>query len=173
MTRDVLVSAFKGWTGKSRATIVFDSTVDEFTADGLFDKVKGKANIALVAFTADGNVFGGFYNVAVTEQGKEFYDPNQFVFSFESHGRCITPQQFVVKNKVRSYASVMFFKNAPNGIFVDVGGGYGYFFLGNEKSDTYCYNLSHVFVGIENNTLTGKLNGGRFTCTRLVAVHLQ
>ena len=81
------VNALKEWTGKESATIIFDSTVDEFTTDGLFEKVKGKRNIAVVGFTTDGDVFGGFHNVAVTEQAFWFDDPNIFVFSFESHGR--------------------------------------------------------------------------------------
>ena len=66
------VKALKEWTGKSSATIIFDSTVDEFTDDGLFNKIKGRPNIALVGFTTEGDVFGGFYSVAMTEQDKEF-----------------------------------------------------------------------------------------------------
>ena len=33
------VSALREWTGKATATVVYDSTVDEFTADRLFNKV--------------------------------------------------------------------------------------------------------------------------------------
>ena len=57
MTRGV--NTFKQWTWLSEATIVFDSTVDEFTDDGLFDKVKGKPNIAFVGFTTDGDCLAG------------------------------------------------------------------------------------------------------------------
>ena len=167
------VNALKEWTGKASATIIYDSTVDEFTDQGLFDKVKGKANIALVAFTADGDVFGGFYSVAVTKQEKFFYDRDMFVFSFESHGRCETPQRFVVKDDVRSSKCVRFDKKDSGGKFVNVGGNFGWFFLGNEKSDTFCANLSWGYVGIQNKTLTGNTYPGRFTCTRIVAVHLQ
>ena len=168
------VNALKEWTGKASTTIVYDSTVDEFTDQGLFDKVKGKANIALVGFTADGDVFGGFYTVAVTEQGERFDDPDMFVFSFESHGRCMTPQRFVVKEEVRRNKYVMFFENHPYGRFVNVGGNLSEFSLGNEKSSgTNCAYLSWSFVGIENTTLTGKTFPEKFTCTRIVAVHLE
>ena len=61
------VNALKEWTRKAKETIIFDSTVDEFTFDGLFNKVKGKPNIAIIGFTTDGDVLGGFYSVAVTE----------------------------------------------------------------------------------------------------------
>ena len=167
------VNALKEWTRKESANIIYDSTVDEFTDQGLFDKVKGKPNVALVGFTADGDVFGGFYNIPVTEQKKSFIDPNIFVFSFESNGRCETPQRFVVKDFVRSYKSVGFDKNDRYGRFVDVGGGTGGLILGNEKSDSSCYNLSMSFEGIEDDTLTGNAYPGSFSCTRIVAVHLQ
>ena len=64
------VNALKEWTGKARATVIFDSTVDEFTDGCMFEKVKGKPNVAIVATTTDGDVFGGFYSVAVTKQIK-------------------------------------------------------------------------------------------------------
>ena len=169
------VNALKEWTGKASATIIYDSTVDEFTDQGLFDKVQGKENIALVAFTADGDVFGGFYTVAVTQQceWQAFYDPNMFIFSFESHRRCNTPQRFVVKKEMRRKKFVKFFKNDYDGRFVNVGGYDGQFLLGNERSNVCCYGLSMSFVGIEDTTLTGKPNWGKFTCTRIIAVHLQ
>ena len=88
------IDSLKEWTGKSRASVVYDSTIDPFTADWLFQKVKGKPNIAIVATTTEGDVFGGFSSVAVTEHNKLFFDPNTFIFSFESHGRCKTPQRF-------------------------------------------------------------------------------
>ena len=95
------LESLKEWTGKTNATIIYDSTVDEFTDQGLFDKVKSKRNIALIGFTTDGDVFGGFYSVAVEMQEMQFFDPNMFVFSFESHGRCETPQMFIVKEELR------------------------------------------------------------------------
>ena len=169
------VSALKEWTGKGSATIIFDSTVDEFTDQGLFDKVKGKANIALVGFTTDGDVFGGFYNVAVTEQNRYFFDPNMFIFSFESHGRCETPKRFDVKAEERGKRYVRFYKDNSNGRFVDIGGFAGCFYLGNEKSRTWCYNLSYGYEGIEDTTLTGKPNGypNFHHCTRIVAIQLE
>ena len=166
--------ALKEWTGKARETIVFDSTVDEFTYDGLFEKIKGKPNIAIVATTTDGDVFGGFYSVAVTEQGRSFFDPSIFIFSFESHGRCMTPQRFVLKEENRKYASVLFYKkDFWSGRFVVFDGYLGHFFLGNEKSRTICADLSQGFEGIDNTTLTGKENNGAFTCCRLVAIQLE
>ena len=170
------INALKEWTGKARATIIYDSKVDEFTDDGLFQKVRGKRNIAVVGITKDGDVFGAFYSVAVMEQNKYFYDPTMFAFSFESRGRCETPQRFVVKEGLKEKARVRFWKNYSNA-FVWFGvDGAGGFYLGNERSDSWCWNMSSGFEGLEDTTLTGKTGGcgGPFhRCTHLVAVQLE
>ena len=173
-----IFSALKKWTGKERASIIYDSNGDEFTDECLFQAIKGKPNVAIVATTTDGDVCGGFYSVAVTEQREFFYDPTIFAFSFESHGRCKTPQRFVVKKENQENADVGFFKSDKNGFvqfWVDCVGG---FYLGNEKSYSYCWNVSRAFEGLENTTLTGKNNTGGWRegpyhhCARLVAIQL-
>ena len=42
------VKALKRWTWKANAAIVYDSAVDPFTHDGLFDKVMGRDTVGLV-----------------------------------------------------------------------------------------------------------------------------
>ena len=126
-------STLKQWTGKTTANVIFDSMVDEFTNECFFNKVKGRPNIAQIATTTDGDVFGGFYSVAVTEQWEDFQDPSMFIFSFESHGRCRTPQRFVVKEKWKSRACMRFFKDNCNGWFVRFDSGGGWFYLGYER----------------------------------------
>ena len=153
-------STLKEWTGKETASVIYDSKVDPFTHDGIFNAVKGKPNIAVVGFTTDGDVFGGFYSVSVTE-----------------HGRCATPQRFVVKAELKDKAYVFFCKNNCNG-FVQFGvSGVGWFYLGNERSRSFCRYLSRSFDGLEDTTLTGK-NGTLFSgpyhhCARLVAIQLD
>ena len=80
------VKSLKEWTGKTSATILFDNNKDMFAHDGLFEKNKGKWNVALVGFTTDGDVFGWFSGVAVIEQLENSSDQDISVFSFESHG---------------------------------------------------------------------------------------
>ena len=176
-TREFCVSFLKEWTVSFTATIVFDSTVDEFTGDGLFNKVKGKENIAIIGTTTDGDVFGGFYSEAVTEQDQEFYDREIFAFSFESHGRCKTPQQFFVKDLRKKDVRVCFDSDDKNG-FVDFWvEGVGGFVLGNEKSNSFCNSLFRIFDRLDDTALSGQLNGtwasGPFHhCSRLMAVQL-
>ena len=104
----------KEWTGKKVAAIVYDSTVDPFTADGLFNKVKGKENIAIIGTTTEGDVFGGFYSVSVTEQEKEFFDPDVFAFSLSPTGGARHQSVFSVKERVRDKAYV---KPCTNNVF--------------------------------------------------------
>ena len=169
-------SKLNEWTGKARATVIYDSTVDDFTDGGIFQAVKGKQNIAIVGFTTDGDVFGGFYSVAVTEQMKWFYDPNVFIFSFESHGRCTTPQRFVVKERAKDKVN-LFFKNNTNWGFLWFGvDGAGNFTLGNERIDSTCVDLSRCFEGLEDTTLTGNngtWQGPYHHYIRLVAIRLE
>ena len=171
------VIALKEWTGKASATIIFDSTVDEFCPEGLLNKVKGKENTALVGFTKGGDVFGGFYNVAGTKQGGGLFHRNIFAFSFESRGRCATPQRFVVKDEWKKKVNVYFYKNSSYG-FVWFGvDRVGHFYIGNERSNSFCQNMSHAFEGLQDTTLSGQNGtwdeGPYHYCTRLVAIQLE
>ena len=166
------VEALKEWTGTARASVVYDSWVEPFTEDAFFGKVKGKSNVAVVCVTADGDVFGGFYSVAATRQEMLFPDPDIFIFSLESHGRCATPMKFAVKEDKRGGASVLVLKNSKYG-FLSFDGEAGWLFLGNERSTTWCQHLSEVFEGIEDTTLTGKPNGTTHRCARLVSLHFE
>ena len=174
-TQDTVVMGYanmlKRWTRKLTASVVYDSSVCPFTDECLFQMVKDKPNVALVASTTEGDVFGGFYSVAVTEQDETFKDPDMFLFSFESHGRCKLPKKFAVKEGEREYAYVNFYKDDSCLQFVKFHGYQCNFYLGNDRSKTYCDNLSCGFEGVEDTTLTGK-NRENFTCCRLVAIHL-
>ena len=169
------LNSLKQWTGRSVVTPVYDSTRDPFTDDGLFDRIRGKNDVAVVGFTTDGDVFGGFYSVAVTKQGQDVYDPTIFAFSFESHGRCTTPQRFAVQEPSKNKARVCFNAGSPTNGFVFFGthGGFG---LGNEECDAWCQKTSSVFAGLEDTTLTGKTgtwSGPFHHCARIIAVQLE
>ena len=167
--------SFKQWTGKSNATIIYDSTVDEFTVRGLINKVGMKENIALVGFTTGGDVFGGFYSVGVERLDESFYDPNIFAFSFFSHWRCETPRKFPVYRDVATMPRVLFFRDYDYGFVLFGVCGRGAFYLGNERSKSYCEAIGDVFKGLRNTTFTG-MNGTRngfHHNTRLIAVQLS
>ena len=176
-TRSKHLNALKWWTLKTNATVIYDSTTDEFTRDGLFYKVFGKPNVAIIGFTTDGYVFGGFYSRAVTDlQDPYSRDPNILALSFESRGRCATPQKFAVIERLKWRMVVRFVKD-DSGAFVQFGDNNSWFSLGNEKSKLRCKDLSRAFEGLGDWTLSGK-NRGRYKmlfhhCTRVLAVHLS
>ena len=135
------VNTLKEWTGKTHAAIIYDSTVDEFTDDGLFKKIFNRWDVAIIGFTTEGDVFGGFYTVAVTFQDQEFSDPNQFAFSFESHGRCETPKECAVREKLREDVCV-FTEDSVNRFVSFTVDNHGDVFLGNGGSNSFCKNVS-------------------------------
>ena len=81
----------------------------------MYRKAGGKPNVAIVAFTVDSDVFGWYFSVVVTEQGKWLDDPNMFI-SFESHVRRMTPQRFVVKKELKEKTYVSFQKTTAMGL---------------------------------------------------------
>ena len=151
-------------------SLLYDSTVDPFTADGLFTKIRGKQNVAVIATTSEGDVFGGFYSVAVTEQDTNVNDPTVFAFSLESHWRCMTPQMFVVNPWLSEKAGVCFCKNDRFG-FVKFGVyGVGCFWLGGVGSQSFSSSCSHVFEDLMDDTLTGKSGTTNpYNCQHLLA----
>ena len=170
------VKSLQEWTGKTRVSVLFDSNENEFTDTALFDVLRNRPNVALVAVTKDDDVFGAFYSTPVSKQDEEFYDENIFAFSFESHGRCMTPQRFVPMADQKDEAYVVFCKNDETfERFVLVGlEACGEFSLGNEQSKTFCENVSCAFEGIEDETLTGCNEWMHpYHCCRLIALQLQ
>ena len=172
------INALKGWTGKTNSKVVYDSMKDPFTAEGLFEKVKAKPNIALIGVSTDGDVFGVFYNVAVDKEDDVFMDPNMFVFSFESHGRCDVPQRFVLKEWMKYRACVSFLKLEEKSDFFFCVFDQSALQIANETTIGYCYNLSKGFSGLSDSTLTGRTWKSRechngFWFSRLIALHLS
>ena len=165
------IAQLKAWTGRHRARTLYDSTADPFTDDGLFAKVKNRANVAVIGFTTDGDVFGGFYSAAVREQKQYSFDPEIFVFSFEARGRCETPQRFDVNERLRGKVYVYFYKDNAFGFVTFWASTFGGMTLGNDKSQSICFNTSKVFNTIKDTVLTGR-NNERHACARLVAVQL-
>ena len=164
------IETLKEWTQKDHGVVVYDSKTDPFTGDALFEKIKNKPDIAIIGTTNSGDVFGGFYGVPVPRQGDYFYDPNIFAFSFESRGRCTTPQRFRVKKENR-HDALVFFSNYDGCQCVEFKtrrfDGMG---LGSPKMRTFCISLSQLFEGLEDTTLTGV--NIEYQCMRVVAIHL-
>ena len=101
-------------------------------------------------------MFGGFFSVAVEQQGELFFDPKMFVLLIESHGRCETPQQFALKKSER-VGSCEALQERQWG-FINFDGSAGCFDFRNGKSNRYCIDLSRGFEDIEETAVTVKKN---------------
>ena len=165
-------SWLRRWTGAPGAAVLYDSDADEFTGRGFVEAVRTRANVAVVAFTADGDVCGLFYRVAVTEENTAFFDPSVFAFSFESHGRCASPQRFVVKRAKKKKAHVVLSTTYPEG-FVSLHVGASSVSVGTDRARSLCRSLSSAFEAMEDTTLTGR-RGPRawHRWCRVIALHL-
>ena len=167
--------SLKEWTGKEKATLVYDSNFDSSSPVTLFEKVRGKPNVAIIVFVKEGDVFGAFYSIALTEKNKEYVDLNAFVFSFKSHGRCRVPQRFMVKEE-KEEDTVVGFGDLEDAFYFVFGCSEGGFSVYGDEFITRCNcrDASKVFEGITDTTLLGndgssEDNRRRNICTRVVA----
>ena len=166
----------KGWTEKNTTKTLFESTTNEFDAHHFFESVRGKEDVAVIAFTSKGDVFGGFYHIPVHVHNKESYDQNIFLFSFESNGRLHGPQHFKVSTSKRNQVFVRVFDKG--GLFVWFGSENGSLGFGPEKGTphSFCCNVERVFDGLANTDLTGSFSTmadeQTFFVVRVVALQL-
>ena len=126
--------------------------------------------------TADGDVFGGFYSVAIDAAKKHNPDTRLFLFSFESHGRCMTPQRFVVKGDTRG--SVRSMDDDPHGfVAFSTFKAPGILWFGDVESECWTHRLSQGFEGLTDTTLTGITGRGHdgpyYRCCCLVAFQMR
>ena len=183
------------WRPTPPVHVLFDSTRDEATAQTFFRTVRGRPNVMVMATTNDGNVFGGFYALPVHRPDRESRDPNIFLFSFASNGRCDTPAIFPVRADSRGDVFVRVFSD--DRLFVWFGtrnGSLGFGFNGGshgerqaqavvqmapeaDRSHSFCCNVVSAFQNLDNATLTGGLssymNGPYLKVSRIVAFQLS
>ena len=114
--------------------------IDEFTDELLFSILTRKPNVAIVWFTMEWDVLGGgglqlcCYRTDECINGPKMFI---FAFSFESRGRCETPQQFFLSRWLKESASVEFGKGKQlRFVWFGVSNA-GILWLGNESSDSF------------------------------------
>ena len=134
--------------GRTTSMAVYDSLTDAFTAETLFTRLANKPNVAVIGFTDDNDVFGGFF-----PEPLRMIDETYYVVSVQTRGRA-SPRVFRVHSDRTGQACVTVCSNNREG-FIHFGvTGYGGFWLGNTESHTHCYSLSQAFQEIDDTTLT-------------------
>ena len=164
------ISALKCWTVRASANIIYDSRVDPFTDQGLFDKVK-KSNVAVVYFTTEGTFLWILHRCCDTTKGK--FLRREYVCLPVRVARAVCDTAAVpCEGEERSSGCVVLQQQRRVVCHFSSEADCS---LGNEKSNTHCWNRSQGFDGIADNTLTGKPSGrpNYHHCIRLVAIQLD
>ena len=115
-----LTNVLMDWTAANSATVIYDSTVDECATQTVVDTVRNLPNVALIAFTQQGHVFGGFYRKPSTSTQTFVYDERLFAFSFETKERLRPPVRFFPQEQCRDAAYIGFWTRYPSGLHLSL-----------------------------------------------------
>ena len=139
----------------------------------LFDAIRDKPNIAVVATTADGRTFGVSYTRPVTRINTRSLDPTISAFVFRPD-EDVPFETFGVKDEHRATIAVTFSDGSRSGHVRVADDGVGELWIGSEVSDSYSEQLSAVFAGMSDDSLTGSSGRDRpFHCRRVVALQFK
>lgn len=164
------IETLKAWTGKDNATLVFDTDKDGWDHGKFIDVLKTPSH-AVIGITNEGDIFGGYVSVHLTETDKWFRDDGQFVFSFFSHGRCDVPQRWVLR-KNRPYAGSEVKIYDPTDSWFIYFGSDGGFRFGDCPDWSWVDCPSKSFEGLDDEVPTGR-KLAPFTTARLLVVRLE
>ena len=156
------VTTLREWVGGTAPKKLYDSTVDEFTADAFIQSLYNRRRVVMLETTTVGDVFGVAINPPFTPQDERLSDPSAFLFSFESHGRCATPQRFAASHELRLGLQVALYHQHTCGFLCVWANGGGEVYFGGERSSSFCSDLDQVFEPIGAKTLTGNNGFYRF-----------
>ena len=167
------LDTLKRWTNATASHIVFDADRRLIVGRAFFPKCGGLANLALVAFTRDGDVFGGFVKRRFPRENERAKDPGHFLFSLYSHGRGSAPAMFPLTEQARQEVAVQTFYDDNVAGFLRFGGR-GALTLGNNSFTPFAKNLRLSYVGLPDTLLTGASGEARpIVYERLIVFQLQ
>ena len=154
-----LTEILQKWAGKTRFTVVFDSDADGAGFETFQTRLLHRSNLAFVGITQNNDVFGAYLNVTIDRISFcSFYDdPDHFIFSFNTNGRCRTPRRWFVKESRRHETNGLIFSGNPAG-YVKIGCPAGYIYMGPTRADAYSWNVKLCYDRIDDDTLTGVAN---------------
>lgn len=126
----------------------------------VFSKVQNQGNVAIVAKTACGRLFGLLYTKAVSVFDKKVMDPSISVFAFRPGDDEMPFEVFDLNDACKGRTYVRFPRRSRSGFVQVAVDGVGQLWVGTEQSDSYSESISSVFDGVSDDGLTGR-NGRR------------
>ena len=164
------LDALTAWTARTSAALVFDTDTDGWDHRKFNDVLRRPSN-AVVAFTEQGDVFGAFVSVAVTETNRVLPDGGQFAFSLDSRWRCGVPRRWVLRDDRKDAGRDVEIDNPASNVFVAFGSD-GHIVFVKGRRTSYVGDPSGTYEGLGDDVLIGEART-HFTTARLVVVRLE
>ena len=160
----------KQWTAATKARVAYDSAGEEFSAARFFARAMHRPNIAIIAFTTNDDVFGGYTSAPVTATGVDVVSPDHFIFSLFSHGRCPAPTRWFLKPAFAQIFGVSF-KEDPCGFVVF---GFTNLWIGGPDDHSVCSStIDDCYDNIRPDAITGTFGNNpaaEYHCRRVLVL---
>ena len=166
------VAALLEWTQSDRHAVLYDSDAVGLSKPAFLHATIGRARVAVVVVTEDGDVFG-YFSQATLVGNTTVADPAHFIFSFQARGRCATPARWFPDRTRRMWSAGFWAGTNPAAPHLCRCGYEGYFQVALRPSlSNYCWNLARKYAGVGDATLTGAAYPRRYVLRRLLVVAL-
>ena len=156
------------WTGKKVQGVLFDSVIDDFHPRVFASRVLNKKNIAVIAFTENGDVLGAFHNGVVSRPQTRTRVKSAFLFSLGNFLGTAPVRMFPA---IADHPEVTVFTSEPSKLISFgsvVGTTMTSFTIANTEAHSMGLNLVFGFDGWGQSTYPDKHM--TFKTTRVVAV---
>ncbi|KAL7714626.1 TLDc domain-containing protein [Entamoeba marina] len=159
---------FKEWSQKEKCTIIYDSNVQNKALNQSFNnKLLNKNNLFIVNFDKNNNVFGVFLKdsiktIGITNQHQSF------IFSLKTGDVVDRPMMWKLNDGC--YSNIQLFENED--ILYQIGESSGFTIYKVGMNESYCFDLSLGFKGIEDDDLTNS-NYEEYVVERIIVLEMK
>ena len=157
--------------------VVFNNHSKPFDTDDFFKAVRGLSNVAIIARTNEQDrIFGVTYTKPLKGYNLQLFDPDITVFVNRQWDQEQPFAQFQVLDEEVENVFIQVICESKSGILRVGSDSIGQFWIGKEKSESFSENLSKVFRGLRDDTLTGhngKDEKGFYHCKQIIVLHFK
>ena len=139
-----------------------------------FERLRNRQNVLVLAKITEGWYFGVWFTRPLQRFNQKTFDPTITAFVIRSDGD-VPIQTFPVRSKLKRAVFVNVVTDSDRGFFNVGVDGVGQFWIGTQRSRSFCENLSAIFEGLDDRGLTGFSGQGEdqlFRCQSVVVYEL-
>ncbi|ELP85611.1 hypothetical protein EIN_408900 [Entamoeba invadens IP1] len=153
----------KKWTKKENCVVIGDSDADgSLLEGGYMETIRFKSNVCVIVFDNRNSIFGGYYQVPISEENTYTTDNDAFVFSF------ITPRGSSIPLRHR-----IFYSKKDRATYYSTTEGNKYFSFGNSDLTIYPNKSGSSYLSTYQRTTCSSLSGeATFKITRLILAQM-